>query len=77
MNGLARLIPSKVEAVTRVLTFRIGRAEIVSAVFIDKFHTHMNVGGMMSTLRDMFRSLAALNTNSLNGVTARLHGPTR
>jgi hypothetical protein len=44
MNGLARLIPSKAEAVVRVVTSGIGRADIVSGVCIDRFHTNMNVG---------------------------------
>ena len=44
MNGLARFIPSKAEAMVRVLTSGIGRADIASGVCIDGFHTHMNVG---------------------------------
>ena len=44
MNRLARLIPSKAEAVVRVLTPGIGREDTVSGICIDRFHTHMNVG---------------------------------
>jgi len=35
------------------------------------------VDGMASALRDMLYSLATVNTNSLNGVTAILDGRTR
>jgi hypothetical protein len=44
MNGFARLIASKAEAVFRVLTSGIGQADIMSGVCIDRFRTHTNVG---------------------------------